>query len=225
VIRGFLTVNDDLPEITQNLKRACDFVESQINKEGQVQSLSYETWKTWDGDIFTDYTNLYVLPPLLQAGRKLGETKYVNAALRGMNYFRQKKDLVEFRPRSSTISHIFGYMIEALVELGEVKLAEEGLRQVVKIQKGDGAIPAYPGVNWICSTGMAQLAIAFYKLGQQEPANKAMAYLERIQNPSGGFYGSYGKGAKYFPNEEISWAVKFFLDAYMLKTKQVRTGK
>ena len=30
---------------------------------------------------------------------------------------------------------------------------------------------------------------------------------------SGGFFGSYGKGANYFTKEEISWAVKFFIDA------------
>jgi malonyl-CoA O-methyltransferase len=46
-----------------------------------------------------------------------------------------------------------------------------------------------------------------------------MDYLEKIQNSSGGFYGSYGKGAKYFPKEEISWAVKYFIDAYLLKIK------
>ena len=41
--------------------------------------------------------------------------------------------------------------------------------------------------------------------------------LEKIQNRTGGFYGSYGKGAKYIPSAEISWAVKYFLDAYLLK--------
>jgi malonyl-CoA O-methyltransferase len=66
---------------------------------------------------------------------------------------------------------------------------------------------------------MAQLAIAWYKLGEKEPADKAMTYLEKLQNPSGGFYGSYGKGSVYFPTKEISWAVKFFLDAYLWKIK------
>ncbi len=224
VIRGFLAVHEDLPEINKNLMRACDYVESQITPEGRVLTLSYDAWKSADGEVYTEYTNLYVLPPLLQAGQKLHEPKYVKAALRGMEYFKQKKDLVEFKPGFATFSHIFGYMMEALVELGEVELAKEGLKQVAKIQRADGAIPAYPGVNWICSTGIAQLAIAFYKLGYREPADKAITYLEKIQNPSGGFYGSYGKGAKYFPKAEISWAVKFFLDAYMLKTNKLPSG-
>lgn len=219
VIRGFLAVIDDKSELKKNLVNACDYVESQITTEGKVLTLSYDAWKVWDGDVFTEYTHLYVLPPLLQAGKKLGEKKYVDAAIRGMDYFRTKKDLVEFKPKPSTISHIFGYMMEALVELGEIDLAKEGLKQVLNIQKQNGSIPAYPGVNWICSTGMAQLAIALYGVGYREPADKAMTYLDKIQNPSGGFYGSYGRGAKYSPKDELSWAVKFYLDAYMLRKK------
>jgi malonyl-CoA O-methyltransferase len=40
-----------------------------------------------------------------------------------------------------------------------------------------------------------------------------------LQAPSGGFRGGYGRGASYFPNEEIGWAVKFFLDAFVLKIR------
>jgi malonyl-CoA O-methyltransferase len=217
VIRGFLAVLDDMHELEDNLRRACDYVESHVASNGEVLTPSYDTWKFSDGSMLSEYGNLYVLPPLLEAGQKLAEPRYTKAAQRGMNYFRQKVDLVEFKSELSTISHYFGYMMEALVDLGEIDLAKKGLRGVAAIQKKSGAIPAYPGVNWVCSTGMAQLAIAWYKLGEKEPADKAMTYLEKLQNPSGGFYGSYGKGAVYFPSEEISWAVKFFLDAYLLR--------
>ncbi len=219
VIRGFLAVLDDLSELRKNLILACDYVESQITEEGKVLSPSYDAWRLWDGNMVTDYTNLYVLPPLLQAGQKLNDKRYVDAAVRGLNYFRRKKDIVEFKDSPITFSHIFGYMMEALIELGEIDLAEEGLTQVLKVQREDGAIPAYRGVDWVCSTGMAQLAIALYKLGYRERADMAMIYLEKIQNKSGGFYGSYGEGAKYFAGEEISWAVKFFLDAYVLRKR------
>ena len=47
-------------------------------------------------------------------------------------------------------------------------------------------------------------------------AEGILKYLERLQNRSGGFYGSYGKDAQYFPNEEISWANKYFIDLYLL---------
>ena len=112
-------------------------------------------------------------------------------------------------------------MLEALVELGELELARKGLRQALAIQKKDGSIPAYPGATWVCSTGMAQLAIAWYMLGEREPADRAMDYLIRLQNPSGGFYGGYGLNAQYFPQEEISWAAKYFVDAYLWKTNRL----
>lgn len=217
VVTGFLSMVDLLPELEENLRRACDYVESQIGPGGEVLTPSYDMWLLPDGTYLSEYGNLYVLPPLLFAGEKLNERRYVDAARRGMEYFRRKPDLVEWKPQLGTLSHYFGYMMEALVDLGEVELARKGLQQAQALQKKNGEIPAYPGVKWVCSTGVAQLAIAWYKLGDRGPADKAMRYLEALQNPSGGFNGSYGKGAVYLPDCEIAWGVKFFLDALHLR--------
>jgi malonyl-CoA O-methyltransferase len=216
VIRGFLAVIDEMPQLEGNLRRACDYVAGQITSDGRVTTPSYAMWQVSAGNQFSSYTDLYVLPPLLAAAKRLSEPKYKEAALRALESFKRQKDLVEFKPNIGTLSHIFGYMMEALVDLGEADLARKGLRQAAAIQKSTGAIPAYPGVEWVCSPGMAQLALAWYKLGEPEPADRAVAYLESIQNPSGGFYGSYGAGAQYLPKEEISWAVKFFLDCFIV---------
>jgi len=225
VIRGYLAVLDELPEIEPHLRRACDWVAAQIRPDGCVTSPSYDMWALPDGTRFSEYANLYVLPPLAAAGETLGERRWSDAARRGMDYFRAKPDLVQFKPELATLSHIFGYMMEALAELGEVELARRGLAQAAAIQKPDGAIPAYPGVDWICSTGMAQLAIAWYRLGEPEPANRAISHLEGLQNPSGGFFGSYGAGAVYLPKEEISWGVKFFIDALLLREESQSGAK
>ena len=91
------------------------------------------------------------------------------------------------------------------------------MAEVERCQRRDGSIPAYPNVDWVCSTGMAQYAVIWYLLGQPERADRALRYLDRIQNPSGGFFGSYGKGAAYIAGAEISWAVKYYLDAWYLK--------
>ncbi len=88
-------------------------------------------------------------------------------------------------------------------------------------QRADGSLPAYPGCRWTCSTGNLQFAVVWYKLGMREPAERAMAWAERYQEPSGGFRGSYGFGADYCSTEEISWAVKYFLDAVHWR---IRTG-
>lgn len=219
VVRGFLSVVDELPELRENLRLACDYVAKHIDQNGRVITQCRDALKLPDESFLSEYGNLYVLPPLLQAGRKLSEPRYVEAALRGLSYFKQKKDLVAFKSEFGTFSHYFGYMIEALIDLGEKDLAKEGLEQVIRIQRADGAIPAFPGVSWICSVGTAQLAVTMYRLHFNENADKALAYLEKVQNHSGGFYGSYGQGSMYFPKEEISWAVKFFLDACLLKHK------
>ena len=217
VIRGFLAVVDELPEIEPHLRRACDWVAGQIQADGYVASPSLEMWSLPDGTRFTEYANLYVLPPLRAAGERLGENRYLEAASRGMEFFRRQPDLVEFKSELGTLSHIFGYMMEALVELDEIDLARKGLAQAASIQKADGSIPAFPGAGWICSTGIAQLAIAWYRLGDTVPADRAVAFLERLQHRSGGFFGSYGPGAVYLPAAEISWGVKFFMDALLLR--------
>lgn len=225
VVRGFLAVLDREPSLEPNLRRACDYVAGKIGRDGRVMSESLDMWKLTDGSVLTDYCNLYVLPPLADAGRRLGEPRYVEAARRGMDYFRRKPDLAVFKPESGTFSHMFGYMMEALVDLGELTLAEQGLAQAQAIQLPDGSVPAYPGATWVCSTGMAQLAIAWFKLGRPGPAERAVAYLERIQHQSGGFFGSYGPGAIYFIKEEISWGVKFFIDAELLAMPRAAAGQ
>lgn len=219
IARGFLAVLDDMPQMEDNLRRACDYVDRYIAADGEVKTETYDAWKLPDGSILHEYGNLYMLPPMLQAGRKLNEPKYVKAAQRGMEYFRRKPDLVEFKSNLNMLSHYFGYMMEALVDMGEFDLAKKGLKQAEEIQRPDGSIPAYPGAGWVCATGMAQLSLAWYKIGITEPADKAMAYLEKIQNPSGGFYGGYGQGCNYFDKKEICWAAKFFIDAYLFKIK------
>lgn len=216
VVRGFLALLDDLPELENSLRRACDYVESHIAPNGEVLHDSYETWRVADGSSFSPYCNLYALPPLVEAGRRLRHPGYVEAAYRSLRYFKCRPDVVTFKSELGSLSHIFGYILEALVELGETSLAQKGLAQAAALQTPEGAIPAYPGVPWVCSTGVAQVAIAWWKTGEKERARRALRYLETIQNPSGGFYGSYGPAARYLPHEEISWAAKYFIDLSLL---------
>ncbi len=181
VIRGFLAVLEDIPELEPNLRRACNYVDRHIAPDGKVLHESYDTWKFEDGNTLSENGNVYVLPPMLQAGKLLSEQRYIDSAKRGLDYFRKKPDLTEFKPSISTISHYLGYITEALIDLGEIELAKEGLRQGQVLQAKNGAIPAYPSVEWFCSTGMAQVAISWYKIGDPQPADRAMEYLETMQ--------------------------------------------
>ena len=89
--------------------------------------------------MLTDYCNLYVLPPLVEAGERLGEPRYIEAARRAVEYFRRKTDLVTFKPQSGTFTHMFGYMMEALVDLVR-STGRKGLAQAEAIQRPDGSI-------------------------------------------------------------------------------------
>ena len=58
-------------------------------------------------------------------------------------------------------------------------------------------------------------------MGDFEPANRAMLWLENRQELTGGWYGSYGEGASYFPESELPWAVKYYLDGFFLREKKI----
>lgn len=209
VMRGLCAALDDLGEVERPLRLACDWILGQMSPDGQLKTPSTELWT----GIANDLIHTYVLPPLKEAGSRLGVTEYVESAEFILAYYRQQDELVPF----NRLSHFHAYAMEALCELGEFELASQGMADVARYQRSDGSIPAYPDVDWVCSTGMAQYAVVWYMLNKKQEADRAMAYLEKIQNKSGGFFGSYGQGAKYIPGAEISWAVKYFLDAHYLR--------
>ena len=211
IVRGLCAAVNDLDGIEAPLRKACDWIVAQVDSNGRLTTPSTELWS----DIATDLIHVYVLPPLIQAGKLLGVPEYVDTANFVLSYYKKQEELVPF----NRLTHFHAYVMEALCELGELELAKLGMADVEKYQRRDGSISAYPDVDWICSTGIAQYAIVWYTLGNKQRADRAMHYLEKIQNDSGGFYGSYGKGAKYIPRAEISWAVKYFLDAYLLKLR------
>lgn len=209
VLRGFCAALPDMPEVEGPMRRCCDWMLGQIEDSGRVVTPSTELW----GDIANELIHLYVLPPLARAGELLGEPAYSEAARRALAYYARNEALTAF----DRLSHFHAYVMEALGELGETALLERGMAEVQRAQRADGAVPGYPHVDWVCSTGLAQYALIWYRMGRKPQADRAMACLEKLQNPSGGFFGSYGQGAAYIPRGEISWAVKYFLDAWHLK--------
>jgi malonyl-CoA O-methyltransferase len=211
VIRGLNSALGDVAEIENPLRKACDWLIGQIQANGRLTTQSTTMW----GNITDDRIHLYAIQPLIEAGEKLHESKYTTAGNRSLEYYKAQDRLVKF----DLLSHFFAYILEALFDLKELGLVRKGIAQIDAFLKKNCIIPAYPDVQWICSTGLAQIIIILYKLGMTGKADTALAALEKFQNETGGFFGSYGNGANYFPDAEISWAVKFFLDAYYWKIK------
>ena len=211
VMRGLNAALRHGEPVAEPLRRAGDWMLGQIAADGRLNTPSTELW----GDIANDLIHIYAVFPLIEAAELLGDSRYAVAGRRIHRYYRAQRALTPF----NRLSHFHAYAMEALCELGEWEMARRGMAEVAAVQRADGSVPAYPDVDWVCSTGVAQYAVVWYRLGERGRADRALRYVERIQNASGGFYGSYGKDAKYMPNAEISWAVKYYLDACALRER------
>lgn len=212
VLRGLCAAADDVPGAKEAAFKTADWMLSQIEDNGRLQTPSTELW----GEIANELIHSYAVSPLLQAGEQLDRPDYVDAARHAMKYYTNQPELVPF----NRLSHFHAYAMEALWEMGELELVKRGMAEVAAKQHRNGSVPGYPDVKWVCSTGLAQYAVVWQRIGEHERADRAIRYLEKIQNASGGFNGSYGKDASYIPGAEISWAVKYFLDAWTLKLER-----
>ena len=159
---------------------------------------------------------LYTLPPLREAAKVLKNEKIDVAVDNCIEYYLAHEDLFDL----TRITHFVVYMIEALIDLGREETVVDILSYYKEIIKEKGYVEATNEVSWICAPGIAQLAICWYKLGDLETADIAMKWMEEHQTDFGGFYGSFGDGASYLEKEEISWAMKFYLDANKLRIRK-----
>lgn len=212
VLRGLLAAANympqaHVPQVQEAARRAADYLCAQMVNGG---------WggfgQRYAGDI-PESVHLYVLPALHQATAALSDEKYRTAAAHCLDYYLHHSDAL----RLNELTHFLAYQLEALIDLGQPEAALPILDALRAQQQLDGAVRGVGSATWVCTPGLAQLAICWYKVGQDEAAAKALSWLEERQRSSGGFLGSYGPGATYFPEVELSWAVKFYLDAHRLR--------
>lgn len=224
VLRGLFAIVDIYPDAYPHLIRGCDWLLSNMNETGRLVATEGTRWAEGTN---SELIHLYCIPPLLYTGEKYQRQDYIENANKIKKYYIEKyrEDIDNF----NYLSHFYAYIIEALVDLGEVEIANAAMDRIKRIQRIDGAVPAYKNCNWVCSTGLFQIAIIWFKLGDWERGNKAFDYAVSLQNRSGGWYGGYNAYLKlkngikipysakeevlYFPDQEISWAVKYFFDA------------
>jgi malonyl-CoA O-methyltransferase len=221
IIRGWVSVVDRLPQLKEPLLRACNWITHSADPEtgAFIKPLPGGDWllNNQRGEV-SEGIHLYVIKPLLDAAKVLDNQEIKISAEKALKYYLKTLNLTDFEQKNM-LSHFYGYIQEALVELDQIELAKIGMSSIEKFQLSNGAVRAYFDVNWVCSTGLAQLAKVWLMLNDVEKAERAINFLSNIQNPTGGFYGSYGVSANYFPSEEIPWAVKYAIDAELLKIK------
>lgn len=226
ILKGLVAIYPIKPEIKSNLKKGCDWLLGQITEEGRMVTPSKAAWGN-DG-VCSELIHLYCLSPLKDAAKLLNKPEYDQAARKVANYYinNYRDEILEF----GFLSHFYAYVMEALCDIGELELVKQAMDKLSVILDEKGYIPAFKNVEWVCSTGMFQLAITWYKLGDIERGNKALAYAAKLQNETGGWFGSYAVSDNpkptnkkeypdYIPDGEISWAVKYYLDAVFYKNR------
>lgn len=221
ILKGLLSIRHIYPEADINIRKGCDWILSNMREDGRLPSPRENDFG--DGKTYSEIIHLYCLTPLVEAGKVFHISEYIEKANRILTYYKENeyKQIMKF----GLLSHFYAYVMEGLLDMGEEKLVREAMQGVSRLQKENGAVPAYSDVNWICTTGMFQMALVWFRLGELERGNKAFRYACKLQNASGGWFGSCLSDERpdevntYFPNSEISWAVKYFLDALYWKNK------
>lgn len=219
ILKGLIAIREILPGVDEYIIKGCDWILSNMNSEGRLVSPLKDAWG--DGKTYSELIHTYCISPIKDAGRLLNRDDYIAKAKMIEDYY--TTNCLEQILNFDLLSHFYAYVMEAMVDIGRNDLAREAMNKVALLQKESGAVPAYNNVDWVCSTGLFQLAIVWFRLGEIEKGEKAFLYACKLQNESGGWYGSYlsetnpNETNTYFPNSEISWAVKYFLDALYYK--------
>lgn len=236
ILKGLVAIRDILPEADEHIIKGVDWILSQMTEEGRLVTPNKDAWGS-DDTFCSELIHTYCLTPIRDAGILLGRNDYVEKANKIKDYYisNYKDKILNF----SLLSHFYAYVMEGLHDMGETELIREAMNNIDKtFKKKDGAIPGLNNVEWVCSTGMFQLAIVWYKLGEVTKGNEYFEYTCTLQNESGGWFGGYKRTALgsfpkikvihrlmnlkkhkpyYFPDQEISWAVKYYFDAVLLK--------
>ena len=228
VLKGLLAIRKLLPEVDEHIIRGCDWILSNMQPDGRLTTPSIDEWDPEEG-VCSELIHVYCLSPVKEAGKLFGKPQYLEAVEKILKYY--KTNYIDEIKNFRLLSHFYAYVMEGLFDLGEIDLCRESMERLEKFRNKKGGIPGLNDVPWICSTGLFQLAVVWYKLGELEKGNSLFYYALELQNRSGGWYGSYSapgllakfyRGRKrpyYFAKTEISWAVKYFLDALALKEK------
>ncbi len=222
ILKGLIAVRDIYPAVDEHIIRGCDWLISNIEDDGRFHQVDDREWDDVSG-WSSELIHLYCLSPVIKAADVYDRPEYKNTAVKTKEYYlsKHRAEILDFH----LLSHFYAYVMEALLDVGEEELACEAMNRVASLQKDDGSVPGLSDVHWVCSTGLFQLALVWYRLGEMDRGDRAFSYACKLQNDSGGWYGSYAHQdhpeeiPAYFPSHEISWAVKFFLDALKWKNK------
>lgn len=215
ILRGLLEFTEDAEinnKIRIAIEKVCDYMINQMIENGKAGFITQYK----DNTFAVEPILIYTLAPLKKAAIYLGKSEYLKKIENCLEFYISHIDFM----KPETLTHFLAYQMEALIELDKKELIEDIIVYIQNSFDKKGFIPGKKNANWTCSTGNAQIAICCYLTGRHELGNKIMTELEQLQLSTGGFMGSYGESAEYFPSTEISWADKYYLDANRLRIQE-----
>lgn len=176
-----------------SLIRAADWLEAAQDEDG--------AWRRFASPFAAHALNTYntrVAFGLAQAGKALGEQKYIDAAVRNVewaltqmhsNGWLENNDLED---NSRPLTHTIAYATRGILEVGLiasnsvfVDAAARIARAVAQAQRDDGALPGRldaawkPAARWTCVTGNAQMAIVWQRIASEGGDRSLIAAAER----------------------------------------------
>lgn len=164
-----------------SLVRAADWLVAAQDADG--------AWRRFASPFATHALNTYntrVAFGLAQAGKALGEQKYIDTAVRNVewaltqmhpNGWLENNDLED---NSRPLTHTIAYATRGILEVGLITansgfvgVASRIARAVAATQRNDGALPGRldagwrAAAGWSCVTGNAQMAIVWQRLARE----------------------------------------------------------
>jgi malonyl-CoA O-methyltransferase len=111
---------------------------------------------------------------------------------------------------------LLAHAVDALLAPGKTELASEALCWPNATQRKSGPIPGDSLGRWGDNELLAHLAVIWYRIGNRQRADQAMAFLRTQQLATGGWSQYWGGHTAV---GESSWTVKHFLDAAWLQVE------
>jgi len=173
----------EFKEYSDEIEKAIDYIDGFVSG-GKIEN-QYKKGKISN----------HIFPRMIWCLKKVG---YDTSEMEKINF---NKDTRIF----NCLSHFYCYSFE-----GYARMNKNCTDFIDVIKKYNNIIPETHSVETICYTGLSQSALSLFLCEELDIGMKALEFATDCQNDSGGFFGSNGK---YFPQEEISWAVKFYIDA------------
>jgi uncharacterized protein YyaL (SSP411 family) len=197
--------------------------------------------------LFENAHNTRTAWALLKVWEITKEKKYEISAIKNLNHILSKQLLNGYYRDCHTYSHYLVYTASGILESGVILKDKKLINSAIlfadnclKLLRNSKFLEGNYNKNWeilgkkhIVLTSNAQLAILLYQLYKinknkkyKVTADRLIDFLKKNQNLNtenlgvlGGISGSYPLNRRYCPNQILSWATKFYIDALLLNKK------